>query len=301
MRTKTHFSSVLHGLLLPAVIGMLVQSGCGSSTGTNTNITTLRIGVLPGENRKALQRQFSPLVAYLQQELDLPCRLLLHESYEELQLAFEDGEVDLAWFGGYTFVNVQRSRGAVALVSRDRDLRFTSYFLVRAGETGTELSDFRGKRCAFGSRLSTSGHLMPRYYLEEWEIDPETFFDEVTYTGAHDKTVLAVRDGETDVGVASSTVVDTMIAEGTIGEDQVRILKETPSYLDYVWACQAEVPPDLRSEIRDAFLKLTPEDPTHARILKHLRAEFFVPVNSESFRELRSIAESADLAMTTTP
>jgi phosphonate transport system substrate-binding protein len=271
-------------------------AGCDSSDATGARFDVLRIGVLPGENRATQERNFSPLVEYLEQELGIPCQLLLHDSYEELQLAFEDERLDLAWLGGFTFVNVNRSRGAVALVSRDRDFRFTSYFLVRSDETATDLNDFRGKRFAFGSRLSTSGHLMPRYFLARWGIDPETFFGEVLYTDAHDRTVNAVRDGVVDVGVASGVAVDAMLASGEMSDEQLHVLIESPPYLDYVWACQTKMPPALRTEVRDAFLNLTTENPEHAEILNRLSAKYFLAVDSEDFLELRSFIDSSTLA-----
>ncbi len=284
-------------LCLLALLGVAgATAGCTPSDATGARFDVLRIGVLPGENRATQEQIFLPLVEYLEQELGIPCQLLVHDSYEELQLAFEDERLDLAWLGGFTFVNVNRSRAAVALVSRDRDFRFTSYFLVRSDDTATDLEDFRGKRFAFGSRLSTSGHLMPRHFLKEWGIDPETFFGEVLYTDAHDRTVNAVRDGVVDVGVASGVAVDAMLASGEMSDEQVHVLKETPPYLDYGLTWQAKMPPALRTEVRDACLNLTTENPEHAEILNRLSANYFLAVDSADFLELRSFIDSSTLA-----
>lgn len=222
----------------------------------------------------------------------MTCVLVLPESYEELQRTFSNGEIDLAWFGGYTFVNCHRCCGAIPLVSRDRDLRFTSYFLVRANTPGDEINDFRGKRLAFGSPLSTSGHLMPRHFLNSWGINPVEFFSEIRFTGAHDKTAFAVRDGDVEIGVANGNTIDALFQEGKVSAKDVRVLKETPPYLDYVWACQADLPEKFRSRIRDAFLQLTTADPAHADILSGLRAEYFVPVDANAFLELERIIDS---------
>jgi phosphonate transport system substrate-binding protein len=278
-----------------ALLGGAATLGCNSSEPTHARIETLRIGVLPGESRVVLKEQFSPLVEYLEQELAIPCQLVLHGSYEEMQLAFENEQLDLAWFGGYTFVNANRSCNAVALVSRERDFRFTSYFLVRPDDRAAELADFRGKRFAFGSRLSTSGHLMPRRSLQGWKIDPEVFFGEVRYTGAHDETAFAIRDDDCDVGVASSAAIDAMFTAGQLADDDVFILKETPPYVDYVWACQCNIPAAYRTKVRDAFLKLDETNPAHAEILRQLRAEFFVPVHNEDFNELQSLVDELAL------
>lgn len=272
-----------------AFVGIFAFTGCTSQTPPQKPITRLRIGVLPGENRNDLESQFTPLVDYLERSIRIPCELVLHDSYTDLQVAFEQGEVELAWLGGYTFVNVNQSRNAQPIVSRDRDLRFTSYFLVGGDESATDLQSFRGKRIAFGSQLSTSGHLMPRYFMQENGIVPEEFFGEILYTGAHDKTAMAVRDGIVDIGVASGPAIDAMFSTGKLSTDSIRILKETPPFLDYVWACQQTVPPEIRTSICNAFLNLSMTDPEHEEILANLRAEHFLPVHSDDFDALRSV------------
>lgn len=266
--------------------------GCGKPATAPATITSLRVSVLPGEGHDALEKQFSPLVDYLETSIGVPCRLIIPGSYEESQAAFEKGEVDLGWFGGYTFVNLNRSHNAIPLVSRDRDMRFTSYFLVRAVDAEKELGDFRGKRMAFGSRLSTSGHLMPRYFLRESGIMPEEFFGDIRYTGAHDATAFAVRDGQVDIGVASGPAVDSLFASGQLDAQDVVILKETPPYVDYVWACQSDLSTDLQTRIRDAFLNLSDASPEQAEILSRVRAGHFIPVHSDRFDALRSIIDS---------
>ncbi|QDV81679.1 Phosphate-import protein PhnD precursor [Stieleria magnilauensis] len=275
-------------VLLPVVVLLI---GCSAPTPTAPTVRVIRIGVLPDESRSMLEQRYLPLVAYLEDSTDLSCQLVLHGSYEELQAAFEAGDVELAWLGGYTFVKLNRSHHAVPLVSRDRDLRFTSYYLTRADESATSLGDFRGRRFAFGSRLSTSGHLMPRYFMREAGIDPETFFESVIYTGAHDATAIAVRDEEVDLGVANGPITESMFASKRISRNAIRVLQETPPYVDYVWACQSDLPATVRTELRDAFLNLSEADPANAAVLDQLLAKYFVPVHPDDFDVLQSIVD----------
>ncbi len=282
-------------LVVAALIATITILGCDSSNEAMLEVESLRIGVLPGEGRDSLEHQFGPLVDYFERELQLPCELVLQESYQDLQSAFERGKVDLAWFGGYTFVNVHRSVDAHPLVSRVRDQHFTSYFLVNADSPIKDLADCEDKTFAFGSRLSTSGHLMPRHYLGTWGINPEEYFGDIRFTGAHDITVFAVRDGQVDVGVANSVTVDHLFASGQLSPDEVRILKVTPPYIDYVWACQAKLPASFRNTLREAFLKLSATDEEQAKILSRLRADYFVPVSADRFDTLAEIIDNSSL------
>ena len=144
----------------------IAVAACNTQPPSGDTIEILRIGVMPDQNHSVLAERHQLLTQYLESEMGLECQLVIPDSYADLQRAFENDEVDLAWFGGYTFVRASQSHGAVPLVSRDRDLRFTSCFLVRTDSPAGDIHDLRGKRIAFGSLQSTSGHLMPRHFLE---------------------------------------------------------------------------------------------------------------------------------------
>ncbi|QEF98261.1 Phosphate-import protein PhnD precursor [Stieleria maiorica] len=282
------------GAALTLAVAPIFFFGCGRQLPIAPAPQSLHIGVLPDESQSMLEKRYLPLVAYLERSTGVACQLVLHDSYEQLQTAFENGDLDLAWLGGYTFVKLDRSHQAFPLVSRDRDMRFTSYYLTRADETATQWQEFRGKRFAFGSRLSTSGHLMPRFFMLEAGIQPESFFSAVIYTGAHDATAKVVRDGVVDLGVANGPIIESMFASGRIRKNEIRILQETPPYVDYVWACQSSLPAPLRTQLRDAFLNLSEADPQHAEILDSLLAEYFIPVHRDDFDALQTIVDRID-------
>ena len=137
---------------------------------------TLRVGVLPDESENILLERYTPLLEFLTQETGHPCEIVIPDNYEELLKTFGEGQIDLAYFGGATFVKANTEYGAVPLVMRDVDARFTSDLVV-AGEDLNTLKELQGKRFSFGSRLSTSGHLMPRHFLQvRYGVTPENVF-----------------------------------------------------------------------------------------------------------------------------
>ncbi|MCP4379652.1 MAG: phosphate/phosphite/phosphonate ABC transporter substrate-binding protein [bacterium] len=149
----------------------------------------LRVGVLPDESVEALHQRHDALLGHLSAETRIDFELVLPPDYKELVRLFGNREVDLVYFGGLTFLRANLFHRAEPLVMRDVDSRFTSWFLVKDGDPAHDVVDFKGKAFAFGSRLSTSGHLMPRHFMKtEKHIIPEEFFSEVRYSGAHDKT-----------------------------------------------------------------------------------------------------------------
>ncbi len=256
----------------------------------------LSVGILPDESVEALHRRYDSLLSYLSAETGLDFKLVVPSDYSELVRLFRDGEVDLAYFGGLTFVQTHLFHHAEPLVMRDVDTRFTSWFLVKAGDPARGLADFKGKVFAFGSRQSTSGHLMPRHFMHtERRITPEAFFTEVRYSGAHDKTAYLVREGTVDLGAANSEIIKTMLRDGRLKEGEVRVLWETPPYSDYVWAVHDHLDGGLKTQLRDAFLALDVTDAVHEKILTGMGAGAFFPARASDFRSLKGVAEALDL------
>jgi phosphonate transport system substrate-binding protein len=79
---------------------------------------TLRIGILPDQDPETLRRRFAPILEYLSAALQIPCELRIPESYEHMLELFHNDEIDLGYFGGYSFVNARQQDRAVPLVKR---------------------------------------------------------------------------------------------------------------------------------------------------------------------------------------
>jgi len=242
------------GYCLIIILILTVLVSCTSNKNDDEGtFSKLRIGILPDESREKLIEHYSPLFEYIAGETGVSYELIIPESYSKLLELFHENKIDLAYFGGFTFVQAHITDNAVPMVMRDVDTRFTSYFLVRGDDPASDIFEFKGKRFSFGSDLSTSGHLMPRYFLKEMGIVPEVYFSEVRYSGKHDLTAYAVRDGIVDLGVANHSVINGMFKDGRLSRQDVRILWETPAYPDYVWALRPEISKDYQIRLRDAF------------------------------------------------
>ncbi len=284
------------GLVMIGIVAAGFFLASRPNSGGNPTPAVIRVGVLPDMDRQELLKRYVPLLDYLSGETGFAFELVTPKTYDELLKLFGDGTVDLAYLGGLTFVKAYVFHGAQPLVMRDVDTRFTSYFLARLGNPESGLDDFKGKKFSFGARLSTSGHLMPRQFLKTKKgIEPEAFFGEVRYSGAHDKTAYWVRDGEVDLGVANSEIIKTMFRDGRLKKSDLRVLWETPPYPDYVWAVRRGVDETTMTRLRDAFLSLEAGNRDHADILLLMGAGSFLPTGANDFMSLKLIAESLGL------
>ena len=271
-------------------------AGCSRPAGTD-KLEVLRVGVLPDQHADHLALRYKDLLEYLSNELGMPYELVIPESYAMLVEEFVQKRIDLANFGAVTYLQARKKAQAAPLVMRDVDTKFTSYFLVRAQESGQSISDFRGRRFCFGDKNSTSGHLMPRHFLNQQDIVPESFFSEVRYSGSHDRTAQWVRDGIVDIGAANSLVIRNMFRTGRLDNDQVKVLWETPYYSDYVWAIQPGISKVQVDQLRNAFLALSDVNPEHSEILAAMGAASYLPAGHSDFMVLERILEENNQAV----
>lgn len=282
----------------PLTIIALVLSlltGCSGNEDESAGKDMLRISVLPDQSPSELRERFTPLLDYLSQEAGIAYEFVAVNDYADLLERFHRNELDLVRFGGFSFVKARLRDGARALVMRDVDARFTSVFVVRGDSEASSIRDFKGKVLAFGSRMSTSGHLMPRHFLVQQGIDPEAFFSEVRYSGAHDRTVEWVANGQVDLGVANAVVVSRLYRQGKITPDRIRILWETPRYADYVWAVNRRVSQAVYDRLLRAFLQLSPENPQHEGILDAVGGRLYLPASDEDFFALEALGRDLGL------
>jgi len=263
------------------------MAACSQDDNART-IETLNIGSLPDQNESVLRTKYQPLLNYLNSHTGLKSELLIPESYEQLLQWFDESKVDIALFGGVTYVKARIKNKAVPLVMRDVDGRFTSVAVVSANNDANHLRDLKGASLAFGSRLSTSGHFMPRYFLKKDNIEPENFFSKIEYSGAHDRTAEWVRDGKVEVGMLNASVAAEMFRDGRLIRDEVKIFWESPPYADYVWAIQPDINKTQRISIRDAFMQMN-QDAEDRPLLQSLGANYYIPASHEDFSVLEQI------------
>lgn len=258
---------------------------------------TLRVSAIPDEAPTELQRKFKPLGEYLQKETGLAVQFTPVTDYAAVVEGLASGKIDLAWLGGFTFVQAKlRTQGqATPIVQRAEDEKFTSKFIVPIDSPVKSLAELKGKTFAFGSPSSTSGHLMPRYFLTRDGIEPDRDFKTVAFSGAHDATVAFVAAGRAEAGVLNASVMDKLVESGNPNAAKVRVLATTPPYYDYNWTVRPGLDAALTKKLAEAFLKLDAANPEHKEILALQRATKFVPTQASNYDGIEAAAKAAGL------
>ncbi|ALV07907.1 phosphonate transport system substrate-binding protein [Roseateles depolymerans] len=275
-----------------AVAGVAALSMAGAHAQT-----VLRVTAIPDESPTELARKFAPLGKYLEKELGVKVEWTPVTDYAAAVEAVVNKKIDLAWFGGFTFVqaNVRSGGKIVPLVQREEDEKFRSVFITEAGSKINKLEDLKGHTLSFGSASSTSGHLMPRSFLLAAKINPETDLKRISFSGAHDATVAAVAGGKVDAGALNISVWEKLVSEKKVDPKEIRVFYTTPAYYDYNWSVHADMPAAMQEKLKQAFLKLNDSTPEGKEILALQRATRFVPTKPDNYVGIKAAAENAGL------
>ncbi len=260
----------------------------------------LTIGAIPDQDPEKLQRLYGKLVAYLQAELQIPVIYKPVTDYTAVVTAFRVGDLDLVWFGGLTGVQARlQVPGAEAIAQRDIDAQFHSIFIANRQTNIAPLKDqkglsiLKGRTFTFGSESSTSGRLMPQYFLQQAGVKLSDFKGQVGFSGSHDTTIKLVEAGTFECGVLNEQVWLSRTKAKEVDLTKVQEFWRTPAYFDYHWVLNPQVSrrygPALTRRIQETFLKLDAKVSAQKEILELFGATKFIPTRNSNYAQIEAV------------
>lgn len=288
------------------LLSLWVLTACSSapnstpSPNTANTTKTFTTGAIPDQDPEKLQRLYSKLAKYLEAELNVPVAYKPVTDYTAAVTAFKVGDLDMVWFGGLTGVQARlQVPGATAIAQREIDSQFHSVFIAnkRSGiapiQEAQGLTVLKGRTFTFGSESSTSGRLMPQYFLKQAGVKLEDFKGQTGFSQNHDATIQLVTAGTYDAGVVNEQVWQKRLQEGKVDRNQVQVIWRSPAYFDYHWVVNPSVEQrfgaDFPQKVQAALMKLNPNVPEQKEILDLFGAAKFVPTKNENYATIEQI------------
>lgn len=261
---------------------------------------TLFFSAIPDQDETRLQERFGDIASYLSEQLGIPVKYAPVKSYAAVVTAFRNNQVQLAWFGGLSGVQARlRVPNSQAIAQGVEDPQFHTYFIANY-RTGLKLSEgfpknIANKTFTFGAKGSTSGRLMPQFYIEEaFNNKVEKVFKRVGFSGNHSKTITLVETGAYEVGAVNFKVWEKAIAEKTVDLKKVSVIWKTPAYPDYQWTIRGDVDAiwgeGFNAKVKAALLGLKDET-----LLARFPRSGFIEANNEDYRPIFETAKRIGL------
>ncbi|NQZ30582.1 MAG: putative selenate ABC transporter substrate-binding protein [Oceanospirillaceae bacterium] len=288
------FKSLCLSLSLLSLLGSTVQGAVESVD------KVLTFTAIPDQDQSQLRLRFQKVADYLAIELNVTVKYIPVKSYAAAITAFRNNQVQLAWFGGLSGVRArQLVPGSQAIAQGIEDRQFSSYFIAHHSTGLTASKDFpkaiAGKTFTFGSKGSTSGRLMPEYYIRKHlQQSPQQLFKAVGFSGDHSLTINQVQAGAFQVGAVNYQVWQSMLSAGKIDTKKVQVIWQTPNYVDYQWSIRAGVDSEFgagfSAKVQTALLGITSPE-----LLKQFPRSGFIPAKNQDYQAIKSTAVQLDL------
>jgi phosphonate transport system substrate-binding protein len=279
----------------------------------------LVLGLVPSQEVDQLVLDAEVLGELMSEELGIPVRAEVTDSYNALVVAMQAGQAQIGMFGPIALVQAADQAGAEPIL---QSVRFGSSTYVTqwftndpdrfcdtavvvdedgfafcngvneadAGPVGESalLKIAQDEAISFVDEGSASGYYYPATQLEEAGLDPFALSGSF-FAGGHPNSVLSVARGDAAVGVSFNDARNNVVEElPTVGEDVVVFAWSTNIPNDGV-AVAGDLPEDLKDAITAAFLAIAQSEEGLAALDAVYSIEGLVPADLDALDAARQV------------
>jgi phosphonate transport system substrate-binding protein len=229
----------------------------------------VKFGILSGENEQDRIARYTPFEEYLERELGVEVEIFTAGNYDGVIQAIAADQIEFAFFGSssYAAAYTETDGGVVPMLSRVQNDGSTGYYSIIVTRCDSGLNDIaslEGKVLAFADPDSTSGYSVPYFNLSK-EVEPESFFAAIPFSGSHEAGVQAVINGTFDAAATYMTnetngVIPRMVTKGMIEADTICPIWQSPEITSGPLAARTNLPQGLIDAMTAAVMAIPEKD-----------------------------------------
>lgn len=296
-------------IAIALVLATIVAAGCGKqpegkqSADIGTARNPIKMAMVPSLDTQKLVVSGAQLAMLLERETGLKYEISVPASYTAVITAMGAGTVDVGWLSPLPYV-IAHDRYGVEVVLRtvrDNSDKYWSFIIARTDTGINKLTDLKGKRFAYGDPLSTSGAIYPKHLIRASGFDPETFFSNAIYAGAHDRVVMSVYSKQVDGGA---------IYGGVKTDAREKVLKPLPDVMSKTHVIAKSIaipndtvsvrkglPPAIVKRITDALVVISKSEDGRKTIFDLYGIDGFVPAKDADYDSVRKVAKAENIKL----
>lgn len=234
----------------------------------------INFGIISTESSQNLKAEWQPVLDAMQKKTGLNVKAFFASDYAGIIEGMRFNKVHVAWFGNKSAMEaVDRSNGEVFVqkVNADGSLGYTSHLIVNKASPINTIDDMfkAGKSISFGNGdpNSTSGYLVPGYYVfAQNKIDPKTFF-KVVRGANHETNALAVANKQVDVATNNSENLDILKKKAPEKFNEIKVIWTSPLIPLDPLVMRKDLPEETKKKIKDFFVEYGKTDPAEQAVL----------------------------------
>ncbi|MGO9545237.1 MAG: phosphonate ABC transporter substrate-binding protein [Rhodomicrobium sp.] len=265
----------------------------------------LVFAVIPAENASGVVERYTPLAEYLSKQLGVTVKLKTVTSYAEVIEGQRSGQIHIAYFTPASYARAYmtgvKTEPFAVEVTADGGKTYHSVFYVKRNSPYRNIVDLEGKNLGLVDPDSTSGNVVPRFALHKMNIDPETFFGKIVYSGSHENAIFALKDGTVDVCAnwwnhEGESNLRRMERKGIPGIKYMdyRIIYVSDPIVNSPIAYLSELPDDLKKAIREAIFDIELNDKAAFDSFSKGKYLPWEPVSHKEYEPVIELVKSVD-------
>ena len=270
---------------------------------TCENPDSLTFALVPTEETVAELQLYKPITDRLAQMTGKKISFFMPTSYASVIEGLLSNYVDVAVLGPSSYVIAHSKDPSVEVFATYAKLKghmqeegpgYKAALITKKGSRFTSIDSLKGTTVGLVDPGSTSGNLLPRVsFSKEAKVDFDNFFGKVAYTGSHERSTVAVKEGKVDAAFVATHRFDNVVNKGDIKLDDVNILWESKTIPQDPFVYRSQLCEDIKENIRKTFLDLHQEASAKA-FLDNVKSRRFVPMTAADYDIIRDIQQAKD-------
>ncbi len=241
----------------------------------------------------ALKKDISTLIElknYLIKKTDLDIKIKFAKSYSSMRHLILDGDVDVAYICGATYIDLLPSKliKLMVLPIVDNKPYYYSLIIAKNGTKYKKIDDFKNSIFAMSDPESNSGSLVTRYELDKRGYRDNRFFKKIIYTYDHGESITAVVDGYTDGASVDSVVYFAFLKNYPLLAKKLKIVEKFGPYPIPPFIVKKSLSKQKQLKLTNAFLNMQ-KDKKGKNILNALAIQKFSLPDNLSYNKIQKI------------
>ena len=283
--------------MLRKFIGLAAATALFSIPALAQDLKELNFGIISTESSQNLKTDWQPLLEDMAKRTGYKINAFFAPDYAGIIEGMRFGKVHVAWFGNKSAMEaVDRAGGEVfaQMVNADGTQGYYSHLIVHRDSPFKTLDDVlrNSKNLSFGNGdpNSTSGFLVPNYYVfAQNKIDARTAF-KVSRSGNHETNALAVANKQVDVATNNSENLDKIKDRVPEKFKDIRVVWTSPLIPLDPLVMRKELPETAKAKIKDFLFGYGKTDAREKEVLMKIsKLSAFKPSTNAQLVPIRQL------------